>query len=443
MASEWENEYGQHPLFQALENLAVALANAGDDEADPEGQMLLVRLGNITAKLKSMLAAGDPLVAPTAPLNSANKQVAAAHTEVGNYTSNGNPQHLRNANSHAEAALVSLAPIPQIRDLADVGDLQEAAVSFRRSMGQYLRHAQDEVEAYATKVRELGASYEELKEEVQQQRRRLDDAIARFQDQFSTAEDSRRQQFQSLVTSLQQQSSDLQDRFQQAQETRSNDFLKLTAELRESVGEFENSLDSRLSEFEKDTTEAAELFQTSLDEKALNTLQALTSRQAEAENIVGAIAQTGMAGGYQRLADREQKLMVRWQVATVVAIVAFVVVIGAFLPDGGASLEWPELTRRILMSLAFGGLAGYAGREAAKHGEKERRYRQLELEIASVGPFLATLDKTRQDVIIEKVADRTFGQSARSLNVEDMPASTNGLIDLLRLVLSELLKKTK
>lgn len=110
---------------------------------------------------------------------------------------------------------------------------------------------------------------------------------------------------------------------------------------------------------------------------------------------------------------------------------------------GEGQLDLSVLIGRTLAALGLGGLAAYAGREAAKHGERERHNRRLELEIASVGPFLAELPKDERDTVLKAVADRTFGRGTTPLVIDEQGATTNGLIELVRMAIAELGKKVR
>lgn len=173
-------------------------------------------------------------------------------------------------------------------------------------------------------------------------------------------------------------------------------------------------------------------------------LDDLEEKKTAAEKIVGAVAQTGMVGGYQKIANAEQKTTRVWQVVTVLSILGFVGLMLFVVPTpADGVLEWSELIGRTLAALGLGGLAAYAGKEASKHAERERHNRRIELEIASVGPFLAELPKEERDAIIKEVADRTFGRGTHPLSVDDAPATTSGLLELLRMTVSELIKRVR
>lgn len=60
--------------------------------------------------------------------------------------------------------------------------------------------------------------------------------------------------------------------------------------------------------------------------------------------------------------------------------------------------------------LTFGALAGYGARQADKHHKVERRNRRVELELASIDPFLAELPEAERNQVKAAVADRLFAR---------------------------------
>lgn len=49
--------------------------------------------------------------------------------------------------------------------------------------------------------------------------------------------------------------------------------------------------------------------------------------------------------------------------------------------------------------------------ESSHHRKAEQRYKRMQLELASIDPFLETLPKEKRDEIKKALADRMFAQS--------------------------------
>lgn len=442
--NKWEEEFQHHVIFSVLADVLSRIQSLKEATADAEALIILERLGRLSKKCQTLLQRADTGVSSTRNLDDGNAHLTNAQAELSAYASDNAVSRLPITNQHLENTVQALIRLPQIESAADVKELQEAMLSFRRSVSQHARNVQEENEAISTQAKETKTRLEETKGEIQLQKTRLDEAISQFQQQFSTAEETRRQQAQEAVTKLQTQSTEIQEKFNANQEARNERF-------NENLVAVQKQLDDSLVALQKIQASAEEGFRA----QAAQVISELETRKTEAEKILGAIAQTGMAGGYQRVANREKMTMYLWQGITVAAIIGFILVLCTIVtvnsvPAVDASIaatmgfSWPALIKRVLISLAFGALAAYAGKEAAKASEKERHYRKLELEIASIGPFLATLPKEKQDTTLQSVATRLFAADAdKPLNVEEAAASTNGLIDILKMAMEALAKKGK
>jgi len=131
----------------------------------------------------------------------------------------------------------------------------------------------------------------------------------------------------------------------------------------------------------------------------------LGSLQDQAEEIVGAIARTGMAGGYQEYAEAEAKQADRYRLGTIVLGVAAVLVLGAEILFGDfGDVATEALVLKFTLSAALGGLAGYTARQSAHHREAARRARNIQLALASIGPYLQQLEESKRVAVLEAFA---------------------------------------
>src|SRR5690606_6968942 len=105
-----------------------------------------------------------------------------------------------------------------------------------------------------------------------------------------------------------------------------------------------------------------------LIDKSQVALSDLETKQEQATKIVGIIARTGMAGGYEQEADSERKQADFWRWAAVLAmggIFGFAVWMVSGVVQG--PIDANVLLTKAFASLALGIIAGYAGREAGRH----------------------------------------------------------------------------
>jgi hypothetical protein len=433
--SDLEAKVIEHPLHEEVANLLRVIEPVLEEESDPDRVSRLAHVSGVLTRVRSVLSRVDPSVAPLGPLDQGAKRVHQADSELKAYQSDGNVGRLENLVAHSGNLLLDVLRLPRIETPEDVGDLSENIVSFRRTLGQHLRYAEEHAEKVRESVDAVAQRAGEVRKDLAEQKKRVDTAVGELQDQFSAAEDRRRQQFEEAIKSVNSAATQLEARFEQSQTDRKEAFAAFEARLEEA----QEDTEARLQEEFASAKERIEN-----DSAAL--LEALAKDKAEAAKILGAIAQTGITKGFQRSANSERIAMRFWQGITVLALLGFAAVLVFFLPTNGpptngAEFSWSLFSQRVLVSLAFAGLAAYGGREAARHGERERKYRQMELEFASVGPFLARLPKEKQDQAIEQIADRTFARATHEEVSEMIPATTNGLLDIIRMTTQELLKR--
>lgn len=75
-----------------------------------------------------------------------------------------------------------------------------------------------------------------------------------------------------------------------------------------------------------------------------------------------------------------------------------------------ATLGWDVAVFRIVTALILGIPAWYCAGESSKHRKVEQRNRRLELELASLMPFLESLTPEARKKVIETLSAKYFGQ---------------------------------
>src|SRR5690606_7004410 len=125
------------------------------------------RLMHLIDAVRRRLEAADPLLAPLARLDNVSTNLSKARQEIENFRTQQSGTHVDQAMAHAEAALTQAMYIPIISTPADVQALQDASVSFRRSLGQHHRHAEEQLTASKSDLEGLRAQAAALASELQ------------------------------------------------------------------------------------------------------------------------------------------------------------------------------------------------------------------------------------------------------------------------------------
>ena len=435
--SQWIERIDSHPLHEQMRTLDSVLDEL-DEFEDPseEGTHGFERLRQINALVQSRISSLDPFLFPLHILDSLSSSIQEITSQVEQYTSSRDLDHLNNANQEADTVLVDISNLPVIRGLEDVQGLREAATSFRGSVAQYQRYVEDEQKGLQAPIQSLQQRLEQLNTEIENQRGRLDSAIAEFQKQFSEAEERRRNEHGQ--EEKQRASGYVQAQTERAETFRANseEWQKTYQNLKDEIAKAHETLTekhgSSIQELESNFTQSAEVY-----------MQELESHKERAQELVYVIANTGMVGGYQKIANEERRSANRWHVITIGSLLCLIgFAIYAFASTIGEEVKIATFLGRAFVAVTFGILAAYAARQADRHQEIERNSRRVELALASIDPYLAGLpDDTLQEVK-KDLAQRFFGQqdSERAKRKEKFSGNA---ADLLRMTVEALVDIAK
>ncbi len=193
--SKWVDRFERHELHKSLDSIyeivedVQGTANSIDADSMLESERIISSLNHVKRRLKTL----DPSLIPMSVLNSMNQHAQQIFNELNNFRSNKNPTHLENANNQVDNLLIQTSNFPSVVSSVDVESVKDAIASFRRSVGQFLRHLEDENATVQDQLTDISIQFKQLKADIDNQKSRLDTAITEFQRQFSEAEDRRRE----------------------------------------------------------------------------------------------------------------------------------------------------------------------------------------------------------------------------------------------------------
>lgn len=135
------------------------------------------------------------------------------------------------------------------------------------------------------------------------------------------------------------------------------------------------------------------------------------------------IGEVTMKGHYQQNAVEQREVADKWRRAAVwasvatVAVAVTVVVMGIFADDP----KWYEVVSQAGVTVTVASIATYLGRQSLSHRRREEQYRALELELATLDPFLNSLEPTERNQIKALLAKRYFA------GIRDVPTNARVL----------------
>lgn len=430
--TDYLDEITNHIFFETSRELDdnISKAEASLTEPLPETRFYLERLRNVNRYVRHRIESVDPIWIGKSQLDAfegyARKQVGQLTAYLTNQPVEQSPDEknlgfLKRANTIADQSLTQLGSIPYPQTASDVEQMRENVISFRRSVGQHARNLQDEFKNIDDGVQSAKKEMEQLVGSVNEQKRRVDKVITDYQGQFSSAEDGRREAFSTAeatrLNSFQEAESKRQERFD-------TEFLSKRQELDELLGSAASKSAEMSEEFAR---------------KAAKLLLDLDRYNQEAEMLVGVIGAKGIIHGYQGVANQEAETGRRWEMLAVSSM-GLLALFGlyAFWLAHQENFNWHFLAARALAVIPLGVFAAYAAHKAEQHRQIERNSRRMELELAAINPYLATLPSETQYEVKRLLAERFFASEGKKIESVKVPEQTGAPTELLKPILENL-----
>lgn len=228
----------------------------------------------------------------------------------------------------------------------------------------------------------------------------------------------------------------MQKQFSEAQESRLREYAEETKTRRET---FEKHEEENFEVFEASQGDRDSGFKEVLEKAQASSAALLATIEAHrdrAQELLFVIANTGMVGGYQKVANTKRQAAKVWQwiaAGAFLGLISFAIV--AFAGTVSPEFAWPRFAARAFVAVTFGLLAAYAARQADRFDAAEAQNRRTELALASLQPFLVGVPESDQHELKKQLAVRFFGpEPPQETSPQAAPIKGNAA-DLLRLAL--------
>jgi len=421
--ARWDTEIENHPAQGILEQLGNALTAAPVPET-PESIEELDHVKRIYEAVSSSLADADGSMIPDrgGVLNTIQNHAQNATTQVTSYTSSGNPQHLTNAASSAEAMLGSVVSL-RVASLRPGESVAEDATRYRQQIGQLIRNLRDEVDGALESVSDLETNVGTTDSELNALASELKSKLNEWEAAFQNSQSDRQSAFDALRESERELSTT-------SLEAALQSLTEKYGVFQEGLEDAEAKRNSRSEKFEASWSERLDKFDPTVNE----IISKLEGHLENAEGLAGKIAETGLSGRYLTASTEEAKAA-RWWFG-LGFFLALALVGGAawflFIYRPG-DLSVGESIRRAVWVLVASALPLLAFREGADHRLKAQSYKRLHIELASLPLYLADLDESEiRKQKIERVADYFPGRSISDDPRGDPKPYRSGLLGLGR-----------
>lgn len=109
-----------------------------------------------------------------------------------------------------------------------------------------------------------------------------------------------------------------------------------------------------------------------------------------------------------------------WHGLAFISLIGLIIVaIFVILPSLGGTFAWSTFAGRVFIGLTLALAASYAGAQASRHSRREEYYRNLQLQLAALDPYLALMEPTERNEIKKGLSDRLFGTLAIGSRTDD------------------------
>jgi hypothetical protein len=436
--SKWESRVRDHRVWSIIESLGPSIDRASAlENSEPAALEDLLRLRSVLTLCGKRLGATDALCIAPSSLEEIANAFTPLKSEVDAYISDRNIGHLTNANANADAAIIGLSRLPGVQSSEELIQLNRLVSEYRSSIDSAahelleqsqssrdrLNKLQTELDAFKNQTQ---VSLAELKTQISSEQQRLAALATEQQKSFTEAQADRNNSYTDTLRktqeSLNKTLTDQQGQFSTSQETRNAQFSAVLADGQKRMNDLAGDYTKKLAEQDAGFTKQKDALFLDANKKidelnakyrgdAEKILEKVSEKREEVETLVGVIGSLGVTSGYQKTANRAERSMWAWQIATVLAMVFLIgFAYHAFIPTLVGEFHWSSFAGRVFLTITVGVLAAYAGTQADRFYHMEKQNRRLALELAAIDPFIALLPQDEQQKFKLEIGRRTFAQ---------------------------------
>jgi predicted phage tail protein len=405
-----------HTVWAQLDDLDAVLGRTAEKLAslDPREVSIHGSLCALAGYTRSLLDGANSILIPSNTLDPLAAAIAQCTSHIKSFEESGDPSYLSAAWTNATPILNAVSALPIIKARRDTRGLATAISSFEDKLIADVEQVSARAEQFNTSLDDLQTERNNLATEIEEQRGKLAQAIDTFSTQFTADQEARQEQYTSTLNAAKEE---LATAHKQGEEFYDQDEARHI----EQIAKFKTTF----GELTTDIKTAAETAAQAHAEQAAEIITDLEEQLTQAKHLVEMIGEVTMTGHYQRNASEQKKVadQLRWAtiIVGVLAIVSAVVstVLGIMYRE---RVEFFDFFTHATVTVALGGLATFLASQSHRHRVREEEYRSLELELATLDPFLNSLDEEERQRIKTELAMRYFkGVDRDVIKHEEVP----------------------
>lgn len=407
-------KFTTHTAFEKLEQLKQALSS--ENAKEKIGIEHFSFFEAVYLFINDMLKLTIPILVQEAELTALASEVEAGTVQVNSFLGNYNAGHITNAINNFNSALNRTRSFPMPSSKGNL-DFSKLIANFQKTVEE----AYKVIEENNKKLQEDLKTTQKDLEDKNTQISILQQNLANKEVEIQNVLNSYNTEFETIKTNNNGVFEAEKKKFNDNIETDRKTFKEL----------IDADKEAYKNEYEKQKSD--------LVTKTADTVEDLQSKLEEAKKIVNIVGNVGVTGNYQNIAEQHKKSanFFRW-VALGFMVVMSGLLIYSIIELGTTDFNLYKSLVRILAASVLSYPAIYASRESTKHRNLETQNRNLELELASIGPFIELLPEVKKEGIKEDLVKKYFGQQNSILSDkkdDNDEVSINGLEKILKAIL--------
>ena len=410
--------FKNHKVFEKLEQLNQLIKSNNAKEIIKINELTF--FDSFQQYISSKLKLTIPILLQSNDIDGLSKEIEAGTNQLNLYLENKNAGHINNARNNFITALNNIKNLPITYSKNDfnfsknISDFQinvkekyEQLAEINKKLDSDLKKTQDDLISKKNQILDLEKKLSEKETEIQNVLIKYNSEFELLKTTANTNIEADRKKFKDLNE----------------------------ADRKNYIGIFQGEQDMLKEKIEIQIDESKN--------KSIEYINFLNTKLEEAKKIVNIIGNIGVTGNYQKIADENAKAADRWRwIALFFMTMMSGLVIWSIIELSIAQYDVYKSLVRILGAAVLTYPAIYASRESTKHRFLETKNRTLELELASIGPFIEILPEENKQKIKEELVNKFFGnKNDLIIEKEGGEEISIGLLDKLLKTILPFIKK--
>ncbi len=400
-----------HPLFEKISQFEETIQN--NERINNLNLDDLNYLSDAIKFIKDRLNIAIPTLITDNELNLINTDLTHSINELNYYLDNNNIGHIHNSKNNIGSALVRVKAFPLLLSKGDF-NFSRGLQNLKKNYRQILEQQEKEQQKILTTQRNINNNLEENSRKLAQLSLELNEReedFESFKEKWTTEIQATRAYFENEFENQ------IKD-FQKNLEDKEKDHLK-------KLTDHETDFDSLLGKEKEKFDTASE-----------NIIKDLKDKLDEAKKIVNIVGNVGVTGNYQNIANQHKSSANLFRgIALGFMSLMSVLIIWSIVELSLDEFNFYKTLTRIIAAAILTYPAVYASRESTKHRVLENRNRTLELELASLGPFIELLEDDKKNEIKVNLVEKYFGNRMEETINNEEDVSVNALEKILKTIL--------